>query len=251
MQPKRPLLQQFCDAMLNVPILGQMRGSSVIGASIHDSHNRWLTVHGTNYLVVRDCVGYRSVGHGFFLEDGTEVYNVLDRNLAVAAKRTKRLPKQVLSFDENNGAGFWWANSLNTFTRNVAAENDNYGFRYEASAGSTQKLVFPVQQPDGTKLPFSTADTWSKYNSSWAFSGTMSAAPWMCSSAPSNARADSCNSIRAPSERLGKRTCRLPALTRHVTPETRQHSSREGAYKDRGPSFSKEPCPCRSHVREE
>ena len=37
-----------------------MRGSSVIGASIWDSGNRWITIHGTNYLVVRDCVGYRS-----------------------------------------------------------------------------------------------------------------------------------------------------------------------------------------------
>src|SRR5262249_25586207 len=53
-----------------------MRGSSVIGASIWDSANRWVTVHGTNYLVVRDCVGYRSKGHGYFLEDGTEVFNV-------------------------------------------------------------------------------------------------------------------------------------------------------------------------------
>src|SRR5439155_10321866 len=36
-----------------------MRGSSVLGASIWDSGNRWLTIHGTNYLVVRDCVGYK------------------------------------------------------------------------------------------------------------------------------------------------------------------------------------------------
>ncbi len=27
--------------------------------------------------MVRDCVGYQSVGHGFFLEDGTEVFNLL------------------------------------------------------------------------------------------------------------------------------------------------------------------------------
>jgi len=127
-----------------------MRGSSVIGASIWDSDNRWLTIHGTNYLVVRDCVGYGSLGHGFFLEDGTEVYNVLDRNLAVGARRTKRLPKQALGFDGNEGAGYWWANSLNTFTRNVAAENGNYGFRYEASLGKKDNL-FRVQQPDGSK----------------------------------------------------------------------------------------------------
>jgi hypothetical protein len=130
-----------------------MRGSSVIGNSIWDSGNRWLTIHGTNYLVVRDNVGYQSMGHGFFLEDGTEVYNVLDRNLAVGAKKAKRLPKQVLGFDGNEGAGYWWANSLNTFTRNVATECGNYGFRYEATAGSTQKLVFPVQQPDGSRQP--------------------------------------------------------------------------------------------------
>ena len=44
-----------------------MRGASVVGASIWDSGNRWITIHGTNYLVVRDCVGYRSLGHGFWL----------------------------------------------------------------------------------------------------------------------------------------------------------------------------------------
>src|SRR5256886_3349352 len=80
-----------------------MRGSSVIGASIWDSGNRWLTIHGTNYLVVRDNVGYGSAGHGFYLEDGTEVYNVLDRNLAVGARRAKKLPKQALPFDQNEG----------------------------------------------------------------------------------------------------------------------------------------------------
>ncbi len=128
-----------------------MRGSYVVGASIHDSGNRWLTIHGTNCLVVRDCVGYRSVGHGYYLEDGTEVFNVLDRNLAVGAHRGKRLPKQILPFDDNIGAGFWWANSLNTFTRNVAVENGAYGFRFEATSSRYFPLVFPIQQPDGSK----------------------------------------------------------------------------------------------------
>jgi hypothetical protein len=124
-----------------------MRGSYVRGASIWDSANRWLVIHGTNYLVVRDNVGYRSKGHGFYLEDGAEVYNVLDQNLAVGARPAKPLPKQALEFDHNDGAGFWWANSLNTFTRNVATENGLYGFRYEAMA----KLVLPIQQPDGAR----------------------------------------------------------------------------------------------------
>lgn len=132
-----------------------MRGSSVIGASIWDSHNRWLTIHGTNFLVVRDCVGYQSVGHGFFLEDGTEVDNVLDRNLAVQAFTGKKLPKQVFMDDPNDGAGFWWANSRNTFTRNVSCENDRYGFRYDASpiVHRAESVTFEIRQPDGTRKP--------------------------------------------------------------------------------------------------
>jgi hypothetical protein len=130
-----------------------MRGSSVVGASVWDSGNRWLTIHGTNYLVVRDCVGYRSIGHGFYLEDGTETLNVLDRNLAVQALRGKPLPKQILPFDQNEGAGFWWANSLNTFTRNVSCENHRYGYRFEATKTSRLDLTLPVQGPDGERRP--------------------------------------------------------------------------------------------------
>ena len=130
-----------------------MRGSSVIGASIWDSGNRWLTIHGTNYLVVRDCVGYRSVGHGFFMEDGTEVMNVLDRNLAVQAFIGKPLPKQVLPFDKNDGAGFWWANSLNTFTRNVACDCDEYGYFFQATKTPDFDPVLSIRQPDGSHRP--------------------------------------------------------------------------------------------------
>lgn len=126
-----------------------MRGSSVIGASIHDSHNRWITVHGTDYLLIRDCVGYHSIGHGFFMEDGTEVFNVWDHNLAVQALRGKPLPKQVLPYDENEGAGFWWANSRNTFTRNVAAECDQYAYRFEATKTPDFDPVLSVPQPNG------------------------------------------------------------------------------------------------------
>ena len=128
-----------------------MRGSGVLGASIWDSHNRWITIHGTDYLLVRDCVGYRSVGHGFFLEDATEQYNVLDRNLAVQAYRGKRLPKQMLPFDPNDGAGFWWANGRNTLTRNVACENDEYGYRFELAKTSNFDPVCNIRTPAGQR----------------------------------------------------------------------------------------------------
>ncbi|MEX0586061.1 MAG: hypothetical protein WD176_05430, partial [Pirellulales bacterium] len=127
------------------------RGAQVLGAAVVDSHNRWVTVHGTDYLVVRDCVGYGSVGHGFFLEDGTEAYTVLDRNLGVHAFRGKPLPKQVLAFDPNDGAAFWWANGRNTLVRNTSCENDEYGFRYDSQKTSNSKSELLVLAPNGKR----------------------------------------------------------------------------------------------------
>ncbi len=126
-----------------------MRGTSVVGASIWDSGNRWITIHGTNRLVIRDCVGYQSVGHGYFLEDGTEVDNILDGNLAVQATGGTPLPGQALPYDRNEGAGFWWANSRNSFTRNVAVECEAYGFRFEAPTSPDFNPVLPLRGPDG------------------------------------------------------------------------------------------------------
>lgn len=122
------------------------RGSSVVGASIWDSHNRWVTVHATDYMVVRDCVGYKSRGHGFFLEDATEAYNLFANNLAVLAYEHDRLPNQALPFDANDGAGFWWTNGRNAFINNTAAECDVYGFSYEVR----DDVVKPMLRPDGT-----------------------------------------------------------------------------------------------------
>jgi hypothetical protein len=128
-----------------------MRGTSVIGTSVWDSANRWITIHGTNTLVVRDCVGYRGIGHGFFIEDGTEVENILDRNLAVQAVAGEPLPNQVFRTDRNAGSGFWWANSRNAFIGNVAVECDQYGFRFDAPEAPGVELVLPVRGPDGER----------------------------------------------------------------------------------------------------
>jgi hypothetical protein len=91
------------------------------------------------------------VGHGFFLEDGTEVYNVLDRNLGIRAYRGTSLKNQALRYDSNDGAAFWWANGRNTLVRNVTCENDRYGYRYESRAGAAFDSHLPVRTPDGSR----------------------------------------------------------------------------------------------------
>ena len=127
-----------------------MRGSSVVGAVVLNSGNRWVTVHGTQYMVVRDCIGWNSVGHGYFLEDGTEVYNTFDRNLGIRAGQGKRMKGQALPFDPNDGAAFWWANGKNTFIRNVACENEEYGYRYDSQGSKYFSAEMMIRQPDGS-----------------------------------------------------------------------------------------------------
>ncbi len=127
-----------------------MRGSSVVGAAIWDSHNRWITIHGTDALVIRDCVGFKSLGHGYFLEDGTEVNNVLDHNVAMFVIPAKTQPKQIIPFDPNRGAGFWWANCQNSFTRNLAVDCAEYGYRFDCKKTPDFDPVLAIRQPDGS-----------------------------------------------------------------------------------------------------
>ena len=53
-------------------LIGDAQGQYIKNAAIHDTYNRCVTVHGTNYLRVENNVTYNNVGHCFFLEDGVE-----------------------------------------------------------------------------------------------------------------------------------------------------------------------------------
>jgi hypothetical protein len=59
-----------------------------------------------------------------------------------------------IAFDKNGGASFWWANSLNSFTGNVAAECDEFGYRFDMVESAGFQPVLPVRQPDTSTLPF-------------------------------------------------------------------------------------------------
>ena len=54
--------------------------------SIWDSMDRFVVLHATHGVNVSRNVGYMSVGHGFYLEDGSEIDNLLCQNLAVSVR---------------------------------------------------------------------------------------------------------------------------------------------------------------------
>jgi hypothetical protein len=138
-----------------------MRGFSAIGNAVTNGGYKFITIHGGDFIVLRDNVGYKTNTSGYFLEDGSEVYNVLDHNLAVNAFDGQVSANESLSFLDGEGHGFWWANGRNTFINNQSAENDSWGYffqiakvsRYEGTTySSPQALVTPMLQPNGSRV---------------------------------------------------------------------------------------------------
>ncbi|TMS03907.1 Cell surface hyaluronidase [Larimichthys crocea] len=71
---------------------GYREPTYVDGLSIHHSFSRCLTIHATNGLLVKDTVGYDTLGHCFFLEDGIEQRNTFYHNLGLLTRPGTLLP---------------------------------------------------------------------------------------------------------------------------------------------------------------
>src|SRR5438874_11562785 len=67
-------------------LIGDAQGQYVKNAAIHDTYNRCVTVHGTNFLHVENNVTYNTVGHCFFLDDGIEHGSEFVHNLGIQTK---------------------------------------------------------------------------------------------------------------------------------------------------------------------
>jgi len=55
-------------------------------SSVWDSMTRWVVIHATQGVRLARNVGYESIGHGYYLEDGTETGNQLYANLGAFAR---------------------------------------------------------------------------------------------------------------------------------------------------------------------
>src|SRR6188474_1000663 len=134
-------------------LIGDAKGQYIKNASLHDTYNRCVTVHGTNFLRVENNVTYNTVGHCFFLEDGIEHGNEFIKNLAIQTKchttlecvptnlaangerdanrqgyRERSFFGNTLLPSDNTVASYWITNPDNSFIDNVAAGSDENGF---------------------------------------------------------------------------------------------------------------------------
>lgn len=146
-------------------------GTYIADSSIHDSMTRFITVHGTQGLMVLRNVGYRSIGHGFYLEDSTEINNKLYSNIGIEARAGVNdvlNPRKVPGILAKSGAyppagqfpfysdydhpsTFWIMNGWNDLRYNVAVGTGTCGACY----------WFPPSVNSGPSV----YETWSSYAS--------------------------------------------------------------------------------------
>jgi autotransporter-associated beta strand protein len=98
------------------------------------SFNRAITIHGTESTQVENNFCYDHLGHGIFLEDGSERFNVIRKNVVLLTKKPAAT-EQILetdnqfSGDQNaSPASFWITNPNNIFTDNIAAGTQGTGY---------------------------------------------------------------------------------------------------------------------------
>ena len=168
-------------------LIGDAKGQYIKNASIHDTYNRCVTVHGTNILRVENNVTYNTVGHCFFLEDGVEHGNEFVRNLAIQTKCHTSKPcdptnlamfgstdgrnfttagqqsKDVLLPSDNTVSSFWITNPDNIYRDNVAAGSDSTGFWFALPANGIGKF-------EGTEIG---AKTWPRRTRVREFKGNV------------------------------------------------------------------------------
>ncbi len=127
---------------------GSVAGQYFRGNAVWRTFNRCLTIHGTNDLHADHNVCYDHTGHGYFFEDGAEVRNVLESNLALRGRATTH---GVLPTDQSP-ANFWITNPDNTLRGNVAAGSEGFGFWFALPEHPTGLSVGDPALPRHTPL---------------------------------------------------------------------------------------------------
>jgi len=174
-------------------LVGDAQGQYIKNASLHDTYNRCVTVHGTNFLHVENNVTYNTVGHCFFLEDGAEHGNQFVHNLAIQVKchtskacaptnlaangenrgsnslnratyRTDSMSgKDTLLPSDNTVTAYWITNPDNAFIDNIAAGSDENGFWWSLPE-------HPIGKFEGTEI---SKNTWPRRTRMAEFRGNV------------------------------------------------------------------------------
>ncbi|CAF4319171.1 unnamed protein product, partial [Adineta steineri] len=104
---------------------GNMSLSYIKSSSIHQTFNRAVNIHATNYLTVSNNVIYDVMGGAVFLEDGVETFNTLSYNLLIFVRTSSSLLNEDVT-----PAAIWVTNPNNIVEHNAVAGGTHFGYWY-------------------------------------------------------------------------------------------------------------------------
>jgi len=92
--------------------------SCVTWQTVSEAGNRFFSIHHVQGVTIADCVGFKSRGHGYFLEDRHEVGNTLTGNLSVEVENGEELPN--VDSGVSSLSHHYWLRPGNVIRGNVA-----------------------------------------------------------------------------------------------------------------------------------
>lgn len=134
---------------LHFHMVGNVNGSYIDGVSVYKSFNRGTTVHGVNYLQIKNSVYFDHLGHGIFIEDSVESLNTVENNLVMRTRNAIALLKS-----DTEAGGMWITRPNNFFRNNVVIGAESWGYWFDLPGAPTGpsanvKFVCPVGEKLG------------------------------------------------------------------------------------------------------
>jgi hypothetical protein len=129
-------------------------------SSVNESMTRWMVVHATNGVTFARNVGWKSIGHGFYIEEGSEIDNKFQTNIGIYARpaidektvNPRKVPGILaadrINLDDNvpfhtdvdHPTAFWIMNGWNDFEYNVAVGAGTCGACYWLLPGANSGM---------------------------------------------------------------------------------------------------------------
>jgi hypothetical protein len=100
----------------------------VTGCSFDTGHNRAFVFHACRGVVATSNIAYKSFGHAFFEEDGSEEDNTSQDNVAIRAVTPTSSADALKTHESDKAAGHWMANFRNVHKDNWAVDCSGVGF---------------------------------------------------------------------------------------------------------------------------
>ena len=148
-------------------------------SSVNESMTRWYVIHSTQGVTLARNVGYKSIGHGYYLEDGTETDNNFYSDIGIFARgavaddqNPRRVPGILAANEATKNApaefpyktdsaypvAFWITNGWNNFVGDMAAGTGTCGSSYwlvPASNSDAPDVPTKENVQDGTHMKWS------------------------------------------------------------------------------------------------